>query len=131
MLDAGRSADDEGQVTVTERLVNQTCGSEIGGRIRRAGNPWSRFVSLLGRGGLGEGEGLHIVPCSSVHMFFMRFALFIVYLDAGLQALKTVENLRPWRISAGRRARTTLELPTGTIARSGTQPGDQLVSSRE
>ena len=118
-------------MTTTERIVNQTRGSEIGARIRRADNPWSRFVGLLGRGGLAEGEGLHIVPCSSVHMFFMRFALDIVYLDAGLRVIKTVENLRPWRISAGRGAKTTLELPVGTIARSGTQPGDQLVSSRE
>jgi uncharacterized membrane protein (UPF0127 family) len=131
ILDAGRSADDGDAVIATERIVNQTRGREIGGRIRRAGNPWSRFVGLLGRRGLAEGEGLHIVPCSSLHMFFMRFPLDIVYLDAGLQVLKTVENLRPWRVSAGRGAKTTLELPTGTIARTGTQPGDQLTSSRE
>ncbi len=118
-------------MSTSERIVNQTRGSEVGAHIRRAGNPWSRFVGLLGRGGLAEGEGLHNVPCSSVHMFFMRFALDIVYLDAGLRVVKTVENLRPWRISAGRGAKTTLELPVGTIARTYTQPGDQLTSEQE
>ena len=34
----------------------------------------SRFKGLLGRKGLVEGGGLHISPCNSIHMFFMKFA---------------------------------------------------------
>lgn len=107
-------------------LTNQTRGACLGRRVRRADSLWSRGVGLLGRGGLADDEGLHIVPCGSVHMFFMRFALDIVYLDRDLRVVKTVERLRPWRISAARGAKSALELPVGAIARSGTQPGDQL-----
>ncbi len=113
-------------VTTGERIVNTTRGTVVGDSIRSARNPWTRFIGLLGRGGLAEGTGLHIVPCSSVHMFFMRFALDIVYLDSALRVVKTVERLEPWRLSAGRGAHSTLELPVGTVQRTGTRPGDQF-----
>jgi len=109
-----------------EQILNLTRGTVLGRSVGRADNLWTRFVGLLGRGGLAEGEGLHIVPCSSVHMFCMRFPLDAIYLDGSFRVVKTVPNLRPWRISAARRAKSVLELPAGTIARSRTEPGDQL-----
>jgi uncharacterized membrane protein (UPF0127 family) len=122
----GSRAADEGGVAASERIVNTTRGTVVGVQVRRAAGPWTRFVGLLGRAGLDEGAGLHIVPCSSVHMFFMRFALDIIYLDAGLRVVKTVEHLRPWRLSAGRGGHSTLELPVGTVQQTGTRAGDQL-----
>ena len=59
-------------------------------------------------------------------MFFMRFALDIVYLDREFRVVKVVSNLQPWRLSAARGAKTTLELPVGTIARTETVAGDQI-----
>ena len=109
-----------------ERVSNQTRGAVLGEQVRRADNPWTRFVGLMGRGTLPVGEGLHIAPCSSVHMFFMRIPLDIVYLDKDLRVVKAVSNLKPWRISAARGAKTVLELPIGTIARTGTAAGDQV-----
>jgi len=112
------------------QIVNLTRGTTLGRQIGIAGNPWTRFVGLLGRSRLAEGEGLHILPCSSVHMFFMRIPLDVVYLDAGFRVVKTVPNLRQWRISVGGKgAKSTLELPVGTIARTRTEPGDLLGSS--
>ncbi|HZU75945.1 MAG TPA: DUF192 domain-containing protein [Dehalococcoidia bacterium] len=105
---------------------NRTRGTELGQRVRVADNPWTRFIGLLGRGTLQQGDGLHITPCSSVHMFFMRIPLDIVYLDKENRVVKTVRDLRPWRISAGRGAKSVLELPVGTIDASGTRVGDEL-----
>ncbi len=117
-----------GEVAANERIVNATRGTVVGESIRRAANPWTRFIGLLGRGGLAEGAGLHIVPCSSVHMFFMRFALDIIYLDRSLRVVKVVERLKPWRLSAGRGAHSALELPAGTVRRTGTGPGDEFAT---
>lgn len=105
---------------------NLTRGTDLGERVRRADNPWSRFVGLMGRKRLPEGEGLQIVPCSSVHMFFMRFPLDILYVDKAGRVVKAVSDLRPWRLSAARGAKSVIELPVGTIARSGTHAGDEL-----
>src|SRR5437762_1433524 len=65
----------------------------------------ARMRGLLGRDGLEEGEGLLIRPTNSVHMFFMRFAIDVVFVDRELAVRKIVERLRPWRMAGCRGAR--------------------------
>jgi uncharacterized protein len=94
---------------------------------RRADNPWTRLVGLLGRSGLAAGEGLHILPCKSVHCWFMRFPIDVIYLDREQRVVKTVPTLRPFRFSwGGRGAHSVLELPAGAIAATDTSIGDQV-----
>jgi len=96
-------------------------------RARRADTAWTRMRGLLGTSGLGPGEGLVIVPCNSVHMFWMRYPLDIVFASASGEVLGVVENLRPWRMTRvywG--ARYAIELPVGAIAATGTREGDEL-----
>jgi uncharacterized protein len=60
-------------------------------------------------------------------MFFMRFAIDIVFLGRGGKVVKVNRNLKPWRVSSmvfG--ARLALELPAGAAEASGTEPGDQI-----
>ena len=87
----------------------------------------SRLRGLLGRSGLADGEGLWLEPCSSIHMFFMRFAIDVVFVDRTGTVVRCAENVAPWKIaSGGRRARAALELPAGRVARSDTRVGDVL-----
>ena len=110
------------------RIENQSRGSVLGERVRRADTPWSRAIGLLGRGSLAPGGGLVLVPCNSVHMLFMRFAIDVLYVDKQDRVVKPVRNLKPFRVSGCLRgAHYTVELPAGTIDASGTEPGDQLV----
>jgi hypothetical protein len=92
-----------------------------------ANTPLRRMRGLLGRSGLEEGDGLVIDPCSSVHTCFMRFAIDVVFVDRDGRVLRAVERMSPFRFAAGGfRARRTLELPAGTIARAGLAPGAML-----
>jgi uncharacterized membrane protein (UPF0127 family) len=81
---------------------------------------------LLKHKGLNAGEGLWIVPCQSVHTFFMKFAIDLVYLDKRRRVRKVRHAVPPWRVSGCIWAHSVLELPAGTVAETGTQPGDQL-----
>jgi uncharacterized protein len=109
------------------KITNQTRGTLLADRAALADNPWTRFVGLLGRSGLANGEGLHILPCKSVHCWFMRFTIDVIYVDRNLRVVKTVPALRPYRYSwGGRRAHSVIELPAGCIERSQTVAGDQL-----
>jgi uncharacterized membrane protein (UPF0127 family) len=81
---------------------------------------------LLGRSALEPGEGLLIRPTNSVHMFFMRFAIDVVFVDRDLVVKKVVEQLRPWRMAGCRGARAAVELPAGEAARRGITVGEQL-----
>ena len=106
---------------------NLTRSSDLAARVRRADRPWSRLLGLLGRGSLARDEGLLLTPCTSIHTFFMRFAIDVLYLDRNHLVVKAVQSLRPYRLSACLRGgHSVLELPVGVIEASGTQAGDQL-----
>ncbi len=56
----------------------------------------------------------------------MRFTLDVLFADRTGTVLKAVPALKPFRLSAAFGARYTLELPRGTIARTGSVVGDLL-----
>jgi uncharacterized membrane protein (UPF0127 family) len=81
---------------------------------------------LLGREGLDSGEGLLLRPASSVHTFFMRFPIDVVFLDRALVVLGIHDAIEPWRAASQRGAKAVLELPAGESSRRGLAVGDQL-----
>jgi uncharacterized membrane protein (UPF0127 family) len=87
---------------------------------------WSRLRGLMLAPPLAPSGGLLLTRCASVHCAFMRQAIDVVYLDANGIVLACVPRLRPWRASAHRGARHTLELAAGAIDRLDIRPGDRL-----
>jgi len=85
-----------------------------------------RRTGLLRHERLEPGQGLWITPCESVHTFFMKFAIDLVYLDKNKKVRKVRHRVPPWRLSACLTAHSVLELPAGAAAASRTQTGDQL-----
>jgi len=57
-----------------------------------------RARGLIGRAGLDEGRGLLIPRCGCIHTCFMRFPIDATFLDRHGQVVKTVRNIRPWRL---------------------------------
>ncbi len=103
---------------------NVTRGTTLATRLRVAGSGSTRRKGLLGRERLAPGEGLWIVPCESVHTFFMRFPIDLVYLDRKNRIRKLRSAVVPWRLSACFTAHSILELPAGVIQASQTGRGD-------
>lgn len=92
-----------------------------------------RFLGLMGRASIDEGEGLYLAS-NSIHMFFMRFpidALFVSRADA--EGHRRVVGMRPdlppWRgiVMPVRGAEGVVEMPAGTLARVGVSIGDEVV----
>jgi hypothetical protein len=108
------------------RAVNQARGSVLATHLEVAGSGATRRKGLLGRDGLAPGEGLWIIPCESVHTFFMRFPIDLVYLDRENRIKKVRSAVGAWRMSACFSAHSVLELPAGTIRQTETQKGDTL-----
>jgi uncharacterized membrane protein (UPF0127 family) len=91
----------------------------------------SRFMGLMGQTDLPIGQGLHIVPCNSIHTFFMRIPIDALFLSPKGTVVKVMGALPPWRMtSVYFSAHSVLELPAGVAAASGTVEGDQLEFSR-
>ena len=105
---------------------NQTRNTVLADAAELADTSEKRRTGLLKHDRLEPGQGLWIVPCESVHSFFMKFAIDLVYLDRNKKVRKVRHRMVPWRISACLTAHSILELPAGTVAASATQVGDQL-----
>lgn len=89
---------------------------------------WRRLRGLLGRSGLGPGEGLVLRPCRAIHMLGMSFPLDVAFLDPRGNVLAMYHDLRPGaRTGWHRAASDALELPAGTLAASGTVEGDTIL----
>jgi len=108
-------------------LINETRGTKVCSSIEVAADPWHRMRGLLGRDRLPEGHGLVISPCNSVHTFFMRFAIDVVFLDGDGTVVRIYRDLKPFRFAGGGlRARMVLETASGEIEKSDTGVGDRL-----
>lgn len=74
-----------------------------------------RFFGLMRRKTMGCGAMI-FYKCNSIHTFFMRFPIDVLYLDKNLNVVSYVCKLKPWKISASSLgARTVIELPANTI----------------
>jgi hypothetical protein len=112
---------------LSERLDNLTRGTTVAHEVRLARSPWARGLGLMGHPGLSPGQALILQPESSIHMFFMRFPLDVLFLDKDNRVLFLYEALPAWRVSRMvRGSKRVVEMPAGSIAASGTQVGDQL-----
>jgi uncharacterized protein len=106
-------------------VANVTRRAILAERAELAASPWRRARGLLGRRALPVGAGLVLEPCAWVHTVGMAFPIDVVHLDADGRVLRVVPNLGPGRLGPfvwG--SRVAIELPAGTAAATGTQPGD-------
>jgi uncharacterized membrane protein (UPF0127 family) len=108
------------------QVFNLTRQTVLADRLEVADHGANRRKGLLGRDGLLAGEGLWIKPCEAVHTFCMRFAIDLVYLDRKNRIRKIRSGVPPWRISSCLSAHSVIELPSGTVVATQTQPGDLL-----
>lgn len=109
-----------------ELTLRREDGTVVCERCTLADSPVTRLKGLLGRDGLEQGEGLLLRPASSIHTFFMRFPIDVVFLDRTLVVLGIEDTVDPWRSASKRGAKAVLELPAGESSRRGLTVGTQL-----
>jgi uncharacterized protein len=118
-----RNIKNRNQKMTVSNLTRQTV---LAHSVEVANRGATRQKGLLGRNHLPAGEGLWIIPCESVHTFFMRFAIDLVYIDRAMKVRKVRNSVPPWRLSACLSAHSVIELASGTIETTQTREGDQL-----
>jgi len=111
-------------------LQNVRTGAVLARRLEVAFDSETRRRGLLGRQGLPAGSAMIIAPCSSIHTFFMRFPIDVVFVGRDGRVVKVYHELPAWRVGFGWKGFAAIELPAGTLAPSETRPGDLLQIAR-
>ena len=120
------AASDAGQC----ELVHAERGAVLASRVEPAFDSKARKKGLLGRDSVPDDYAMIIAPCGSVHTFFMRFPIDVVFVSKDGTVVKTCRAVKPWRIAGALRAYATIEAAAGFIDRTETVPGD-VVAVRE
>ena len=123
-------------MTAPLRARNVSRATELGDRLEVADGLWAKFMGLMGRPGARPGAGLWLPGTNGIHMMFMRFAdrrrvprpARIRRATSARPVLSVHRGLRAWigLVPLVRGADGVLELPVGTIERSGTAVGDRI-----
>lgn len=95
-----------------------------------------RLKGLMGRTQMDSGEALFFPRCNSIHMWFMKIPIDVVFLKAeissdGKRRAKVISihsDVQPWRFLplSHWSANETLELAAGTIRKMEIAVGDEL-----
>ncbi len=113
------------------KIVNLTRNTVLAEEAKMADTFFARLVGLLNRSSLKKGEALILTPSNSIHSFFMRFTIDVIFLDKTGKVIDALTSFKPFRLSPVYfNASLTIELPEGVIQSTQTQPGDiiQLTS---
>jgi uncharacterized membrane protein (UPF0127 family) len=112
------------------KVRNETRKTVLADAAEVADTSAKRRTGLLKHSRLEPGDGLWIRPCESVHTFFMKFPIDLVYLDKRLKVRKVRHAVPAWRLSACLTAHSVLELPAGTARQTKTSVGDVLAMEK-
>ncbi|MCX5701721.1 MAG: DUF192 domain-containing protein [Candidatus Omnitrophica bacterium] len=109
------------------KVTNTSKNTVLADKAEVADTFLKRLIGLLRRKSLSQGEALILIPSNSIHSFFMRFSIDVLFLDKSGRVVKTIVFLSPWRLTKVYfKAHLTIELPVGTIERTSTQEGDTV-----
>ena len=98
------------------KVIHAESGEIIASDCRLAGDFLSRLKGLMFRRDMDENDALLIVPCNSVHTFFMRFSIDLVFIDKDGNAVFEKRGLPPGHaLMPVRGAWAALELKGGKL----------------
>ena len=85
--------------------------------ITIAKNMFSRMKGLMGKNTVEK--GLLLSPCNSIHTFFMKVPIDVLYLDKCGHIVSMNNPIIPWKVGKMiRHSKAVIELPSGTIKKS-------------
>ena len=108
------------------KIIAKSDRREIAGKAILADSFFKRFKGLMFGKKMDGYDAIVIKPCKSIHTFFMRYSIDVIFLNKELKIIKINRNLRPWRItSVCLFAEQVIELESGRVDKN-LKKGDEL-----
>ena len=109
------------------RIMADGSNCLLSDHIRTADSFFGKLFGLMFSAPLKESEGLLIDSCNSIHTFWMRYPIDILFLDSGNRVIRFFEDLKPFRVTPFiRGAAKAVELKSGSVNACLIKAGDRL-----
>lgn len=109
----------------SEARLFDAAGKNIGSyKLEVMDTFWKRFMGLMGRPEIPIGDAALFRKCSSIHMFFMKIPLDVIWYGVPLSngrmpILAVSRNVKPWQLSFGpKHSQGCLEVAAGAVPRN-------------
>ncbi len=96
--------------------------------VRIAKNFFERFLGLMGKKNITQRDVIVFPNCNSIHTFFMRENIDVIFVSASGIVTSIFYSLRPWKLLLPQKhAAHCIEMPCEESKKLGISEGDSLV----
>ena len=108
-------------------LINQTTKETLADNVTRAKTFLDRIKGLMGKKDTPSNSAFWIPACPSIHTFFMKFALDIVFTDKSFKVTSVFHSVPSGKIIlGGRKSFHVFELKAPKLKTHSIKKGDLL-----
>lgn len=110
------------------KVYNSSKNDLIADKVYVADNFVTRTIGLISKKEIFEGEGMVIKPCCSIHTFFMKFEIDVLFVNKKNEVVAFYEKVKPNRILPIHfDSEYVIELPAQTVSTKKIEKGDLLI----
>ncbi|MCR2823180.1 DUF192 domain-containing protein [Lederbergia panacisoli] len=108
--------------------MDKDTGQVIVENLKPAYSFMKRLKGLMFQKTLKPGSGVHIKPCQSIHTFFMKFPIDVIYLDKEMNVVGMQQALPPGKLGKRfKNVHSVIEMKAGTISKCNVIVGQALI----
>lgn len=97
-------------------------------KVKVAKNFFDRFCGLMGRKNLTLEDSIVFPNCKSIHTFFMREHIDVIFVSSEGLVTKIFSSLKPWKLlMPQKRASHCIEMASNEAEKLGIHEGDFLI----
>ena len=109
------------------KVLDKDTGVTIIENLKLAYSFMKRLKGLMFDKQMQPQSGVHIKPCTSVHTFFMKFPIDVIYVDKEMRIVGLEQSLKPGEIGKRyKNVHSVIELEAGKILELGIIVGQTL-----
>ena len=108
-------------------LIKKDTQQVIARSVYKASNLWEKTKGLLGQEDMPASQAFWLTSCASVHTFFMKFSIDVIFVDKNLKITSIAHSVPPFRIVSGTwKTSSTFELKANQLNSFNLKKGDEL-----
>lgn len=109
------------------KIINLRTNEVVAQNVLLAESIPRRMKGLMGTPALNRNEAMFIADCNWIHTGFMRFTMDAVFVNAEMEVVKIVTNIKPWRICFPVfKAISVIEFESGKWDQTSLRVGDKV-----